>query len=74
MSSDNHQILYSLIFNCPFDLECADCPFINIYKKDIDERFEFVENLQKVEREMIVETHFELFQKNYDANKQRRIG
>jgi len=51
MSSDNEQILNSLILNCPFDLECVDCPFINIYKKEIDERFEFVENLQKAERD-----------------------
>jgi len=71
MSSDKEQILYSLILNCPFDLECEDCPFINIYKKEIDERIEFVEKLQKSEIEMIAQKHFELFHKNYDIKKQK---
>jgi hypothetical protein len=72
MSSEKINILYSLALNCPFNLKCANCPFEIIWKIDVDDRFDYLENLKSTEIDEIIKKHYEYFAKNFDYEKQKR--
>jgi len=59
-------ILYSLAMKCPFDLKCDNCPMLNIWQIEIEDRIDYIENLQQEERKNIVNKHFEMFNKNHN--------
>jgi hypothetical protein len=55
MATERKQILYSLIFNCPFELHCENCPLKHIYQQEIEDRLDFIENLPTLEIERITD-------------------
>ncbi len=69
MISEKLNILYSLAFNCPFNLGCFCCPFEEIWRMDIDERIEYIEKLNPSEMDELIKLHYKKYGENFDFHK-----
>jgi len=66
MKNENRNILNSLALRCPFDLNCENCPILNIWKIEIYERFDYIDTLNLSEINEIVAKHYEQYNLNFN--------
>jgi len=65
MKNEKTNLLYSLALRCPFELNCEDCPIINIWKIEIYERFDYIDKLNLSEIDEIIAKHYEKYNENF---------
>jgi len=66
MKGEKISLLNSLALRCPFELNCKDCPIINIWKMEIYERFDYIDKLNLSEIDEIIAKHYEQYKQNFN--------
>jgi hypothetical protein len=67
MNQHERNILFSLVFKCPFDLDCKNCPIEPIRQMEIRERLEYASKIEEEELCRLVSEHYKNYWQNYDV-------
>ncbi len=59
---NSEQRLFGMAYECPYQKRCKDCPFAAIDHMEFSEKVEWVNSLNKDEKENIITHHNNCFQ------------
>jgi hypothetical protein len=73
MYNDLRTRLYGFCLQCPFELDCNECPFKHIRTLEINKRLSYIDSLEYEALAKLLEDHYDKYIKNVNKNPDEQI-